>query len=305
MVFIGIDGGGSFSRLIAADENMRMIGQHEGKSTNIVSIGYDKVLENIKSLFAELNAVSGIALADCKSICIGTAGAGLPRNVRLIEQVFREAGYGGMLKVMTDGELVLAAETKGEPGLTVISGTGSIAYAADKQGNTFRCGGWGHMIDDDGSGYGIGISAIKHALMDVDGRGEKTMLTDMIIQHFNLDRIDSVLTYVYGTDFTKARIAELALLVKQACESDDTVAAQIQTRASAALVDLAAALIKKAELSNHKIILSGSVILLNDYIRDTFCETIHEAFPKMQIVHRGEAPEIGAAYLARTAFLQT
>jgi len=298
MYYIGIDGGGSFSRLVAVDEKMQIICRQEGKSTNIASIGYDGVLENIKSLFAELNSANGMSLAACQGICIGTAGVGLTENARLMEQIFRSMGYIGKLKIITDGELVLIAESKGAPGVAVISGTGSIAYAMDGFGNTLRAGGWGHLIDDEGSGYGIGIDAIKCALMDIDGRGEKTILTDMIVQHFNLERIDDVLKYVYGADFTKARIAEAALLVYRAFKDGDRVAALIQDRAAAALVALATALIEKTGLDKHKIVISGSVLLQNSDIRSKFCTAIAGNFPGMKIVERNEDPEVGAAHLA-------
>ena len=299
MYYIGIDGGGSFSRLAAVDGNMQIIGRNEGGSTNIASMGYDGVLKNIRGLIEGFNVVSGTALADCRGIVIGTAGAGLPENARLVEQVFREIGYASKIKVMTDGELVLAAECKGAPGAAVISGTGSIAYARDRHGNTLRAGGWGHLIDDSGSGYGIGIDAIRHALMDFDGRGEKTILTAMVDRHFGLKGdIGGVLKYVYGPDFTKAGIAEIALLVQQAYLEGDKVAVAIQNRAAAALAALAAALVKKAGLDEHKIVISGSVLLKNRDIRAKFCEAINSRFPKMQIVEAGARPEDGAARLA-------
>ena len=299
MYYIGIDGGGSFSRLAAVDGKARIIGRNEGGSTNIASMGYNGVLMNIKSLIAGFNETSGVALADCRGIVIGTAGVGLPESARLVEQIFRDIGYDGKIKVMTDGELVLAAECKGAPGTAVISGTGSIAYAMDKFNNAFRAGGWGHLIDDGGSGYGIGIDAIKCALMDFDGRGGKTMLTSMIDRHFGLDGdIGGVLKYVYSPDFTKTRIAEVAMLVQQAFIEGDIVAAAIQDRAAAALVALAAALIEKAGLGEHKVVISGSVLLKNRDIRAKFCKSINSRFPKIQIVEASAKPEDGAAQLA-------
>jgi len=299
MYYIGIDGGGSFSRLVAIDADKCIIGRIEGASTNIASMGYGGVLENIGSLIAEFNSVSGTTLADCGGICIGTAGVGIPEHSRSVTHIFRQIGFDGKLKVITDGELVLLAETKGQPGAAVISGTGSIAYAMDKHGNTLRAGGWGHLIDDGGSGYGIGIDAIKCALMDFDGRGEKTMITSLVDRHFGLNgEIGGVLKYIYAPDFTKARIAEVALLVKQAYEKGDNVAVQILDRAAANLTALATTLIKRAGLDEHKLVISGSVLLKSDFIRDKFNEGIVKYYPKMQIVQPSEKPEMGAAILA-------
>ncbi len=35
-------------------------------------------------------------------------------------------------------------------------------------------GGWGHLLDDHGSGYDIGLNALKAVLRSYDGRNAKT-----------------------------------------------------------------------------------------------------------------------------------
>ena len=173
--FIGIDGGGTRSRLVAMNENMEAACHLQGGSTNIASETYEGVYTNIKNLLNELTDATQAGLASVLSLCIGSAGASTGNNAQLLEKIFRDIGYTGKLTIMNDAELVLLAATRGEPGIIIISGTGSVGYAIDKEGATHRAGGWGHLIDDAGSGYRIGMDAIQAALMDFDGRGEKTV----------------------------------------------------------------------------------------------------------------------------------
>ena len=63
----------------------------------------------------------------------------------------------------------------GLPGIIVIGGTGSIAYARDERGKMWRAGGWGTPFDDGGSGYDVGRKAVTAALQDFDRRGPHTI----------------------------------------------------------------------------------------------------------------------------------
>jgi len=298
MYCIGIDGGGTHSRLAGIDTEMNVLGYQAGGSTNMASGTYESVYENIAKLLKGFNAETNTLPTECQGICIGSAGVSVGDNAMLLEKMFREAGFTCKVKVITDAELVLAAETKGEPGVAIISGTGSIGYAIDKSGNTLRAGGWGHIIDDGGSGYRIGMDAIQAALMDFDGRGEKTILTKMILEHFQLEKPSDILTLVYGANFNKSKIGEAAMLVKDASANGDIVAAKIEWQASNSLFGLAQALIKRAELDAHKLVISGSIITHNENIRSRFCKAIAEDFPGMLITPSSTKPELGAAYLA-------
>jgi len=298
--YIGIDGGGTRSRLVAVDENMKAVGRAEGGSTNLAAETYEKIFANIKMLVEGFCADNDLSLQNCLGICLGSAGSHAGYNTKLLEQIFRDIGYSGSLQIYNDGEMLLLAETKGEPGAILISGTGSIGYAVDKAGTLFRIGGWGHLIDDGGSGYRIGMDAIKAAMMDFDGRGEKTLLSNMITDFFGVSTIGKLSGYIYGKDFTKAKVAEAAILVMDAANCGDNVAISIENQAAQDLITLARAMIKRAGLDAHKMVLSGSVILRNEYIRRIFEDEIRKTFPKMQIVEVTESPEMGAAYLAKT-----
>ena len=72
-----------------------------------------------------------------------------------------------------------------EPGVVVIAGTGSIAYGVSQRGVAARAGGWGPTLGDEGSGYWIGRRALAAVMRDADGRGPRTALTPLVLEHFS------------------------------------------------------------------------------------------------------------------------
>lgn len=296
--FIGIDGGGTNSRLVAINKEGQELGRANGGSTNITSVTYDGVFANIKGLIEGFVAASGLAVCHCAGLCIGSAGASTGDNGELLKKIFCEIGFICNIIVMNDAELVLRSETRNEPGMIIISGTGSVGYALGACGNMIRVGGWGHIIDDGGSGYRIGMDAIHATMLAFDGRGEKTLLTSMVTKFFDINCASEILRYVYGGDFDKATVAKLVHVVTTAANQGDVVATQILEGAAKALIKLADALVRVAALEARKIVMCGGVILNQPHIRAQFQEHIEKNYPLMQLVESSTSAEMGAAQLA-------
>ena len=81
-------------------------------------------------------------------------------------EVFRES----------EGAVGLALCEKYSAGVILMAGTGAIAIAKAED-KAVICGGWGANISDLGSGYQLGLDAIRLALDELDGTGELSLLT--------------------------------------------------------------------------------------------------------------------------------
>ncbi|QBD77826.1 hypothetical protein EPA93_18225 [Ktedonosporobacter rubrisoli] len=136
-----------------------------------------------------------------------------------------------------------AAATRGAPGIIIISGGGSIAYGRDQQGRALRAGGWGHLLADEGSGYWIGMQAIKAVMRANDHIIPATRLQEPLQQRLQAGDNAELQQRVYSGAVDDAEIARLVPLVLQVAEEGDRAAQNILHEGAHYLAGLAAALI--------------------------------------------------------------
>ncbi|MFX3839205.1 BadF/BadG/BcrA/BcrD ATPase family protein, partial [Streptococcus suis] len=89
---------------------------------------------------------------------IGLGGADRPAIREKLHASFAEV-WQERLRVDNDAVPALYSGTWGQPGIVLISGTGSIACALTSRGARHRVGGWGYLLGDEGSGYDLGKKA--------------------------------------------------------------------------------------------------------------------------------------------------
>lgn len=190
MIAIGIDGGGTKTRLlIQRDENPPEYFEYE-QTIRFLESNYDIAAHRLMQLLKQ----SGIDLAEIQSISIGLAGAGLEHEQREFEQAILELlpSTFATVAVQSDSSLSLdAAFRNGQPGLIVIAGTGSVALGRAADGVIIRVGGWGRVLGDEGSGHAIGLAALKHFTRVFDGRDTSgalfTALNKLLESRYSLE----------------------------------------------------------------------------------------------------------------------
>lgn len=120
------------------------------------------------------------------------------------------------------------------PGIAAISGTGSNTFGVNSRGQVWRCGGWGHVLGDEGSAYLIALHGIQHAVAWRDGRGEWTSMIPRLLDFYALTTIEDIMPVIYRP-FDKARIAAFAEQVAEAAADGDEPAIRIFRQAAADL----------------------------------------------------------------------
>ena len=186
----------------------------------------------------------------------------------------------------------------------VIAGTGSVAYGANKStGRSHRAGGYGYLIDDAGSGYGVGRAAIAASLRAMDGTGQTTSLGSAIAEKLQLDAgtWENFIEAVYGGVAGRVTIASLAIVVAAESEEGDEVAGHILFRAGGALARLAeavyAAIFREdttegAESGSIAFSRSGSLWLAGSALKDVFERSVMRFAPSCTI---GAVADVDAA----------
>jgi glucosamine kinase len=113
--------------------------------------------------------------------------------------------------------------------LLLVAGTGSIAWGRGEDGREARVGGWGGLLGDEGSGYDIGLRALRAVVRAADGRGPPTELRDRLLGEIGLDAPEALIRWAAGAG--KASVARLAPTVCGVANAGDEVAAAIVTGA--------------------------------------------------------------------------
>ena len=70
-----------------------------------------------------------------------------------------------------------------------------------------RTGGWGYLLGDEGSGFGLGLEAIRAALGAWEKTGPQTDLKDELLPFFDINDPETLKTVVYSKSFQRRRIA--------------------------------------------------------------------------------------------------
>src|SRR5918993_1124380 len=191
---LGIDAGGTKTVCLLADDQGRLIASARSTGANLQAVGelqVEKVLHDVmEHALGDLDIVPA-------AICLGIAGVDRPGDRAVVHGIMKRIGFKARVLIVNDALVALEAGAPGQPGVVIISGTGSIAYGRNLAGEAARSGGWGYVLGDEGSGYWIGRSALRAVLRAADHRGPRTMLTRMLLEHFKVPEPQLILHEVY------------------------------------------------------------------------------------------------------------
>ena len=221
---LGIDGGGSKTILAVVDSGGRIV-------LNTRTGGINP-LDNSDWRGALEAALAPMA----KTLGLVAVAAALPAHgeVEAISAAQREvvasALSGQPQHVLNDVDAAQIGAFAGEPGILILSGTGSMAWARDTGGRSHRVGGWGDVVGDEGSSYWIGHRILGLISQSLDGRSEPTGLVDAVFDQLRLGRTDpadALEDWVSRLKHPRAEIAALARLATGLAETGDAGARSI------------------------------------------------------------------------------
>lgn len=293
----GLDGGGTKTEVAVAGMDGRIVHTFTSGPINVNSRDEAGIRSTVQSIMQTIAGVCG-GLDHCVQLCVGAAGVGNPRAGEFLAAVIRETGYRGGLTITGDHEAALYGAVEDGYGVIVIAGTGSVCYGRNETGQSFRTGGWGHLIDDEGSGYSIGRDLLAAVVRAHDGRIPQTAITELVYEQLRVRSVAEIIRFVYDRNTVKQDIAALAPLLSKACEAGDREALAIAARNARALFKLAAPVVERLGLQRGMLAMAGSVLINNAHIRQSFRERLLQAFPDLACIPARNPASAGAAFLA-------
>lgn len=296
----GVDGGGTRTRAVVLDGN-RVVGEGEAGPSNPLRVGVSNGTTAIREAIDRACAAALIHRDDLVAVGVGLAGVRRKDIRTRVRDVLVETLGVANIELVSDGDIALYGATDGQPGIVIISGTGSVSVGLNRQGKRVSAGGWGPLAGDEGSGSWIARRALQAVAHATDERGPKTSLTNAACEYFQVSAPEDLSTAIYAPTVTNDRIAGFSRLVIAVARSGDEVALQILNDAGLELGKAAVAVIRKLKMEQERfqVAFVGGVFTAGELIVAPLREQVMRIARKAFIAPPSFSPTIAAARMAQ------
>lgn len=290
-VYVGLDCGGSSSRVLATDENGNVLFQGQAGAANLLSTPEPRLRKNLSF------AIQGCPRADY--VCGCFAGL-INQEVREKgEEILRGLFVNAAVRAEPDYTAALYASAP-ETDLCVIAGTGSLVCSR-KDGGVVKSGGRGYILGDFGSGFQFGRDALIHYL---DGPQQASpSLRRAVTELFGTDEEGAIVAAVYRSSTPAGLLGKLAKVVGNDARNGEKYAIASVDKHMAQLVEVVRRHIHEyiPSADNLHVSLAGGVWKVAAIFRDQFGQMLGNAFPEREVTtyRIARPPLYGAVELAK------
>jgi N-acetylglucosamine kinase-like BadF-type ATPase len=298
-LFVGVDGGGTRTRAVVLDaaggEAARVVGPAGIVRPDDPCAAADAVSALTREALRQAGPGQPPPVRPA-ALCCGLAGAGRDTEREAVRVALLLADVAAQVFVVGDAETALEDAFGPAPGALLIAGTGSIAWARAEDGRMVRVGGWGQLLGDEGSGYQIGLQALRCVARSADGRAPPTALAGALLAATGSGEAGDLIRFAAGA--TKGEIAALTPAVLQCCLAGDAAACSVRDAAVRALVEQVLAAVRRAGLAAPEVALAGGLLEPGGPLREPVMAALRLAAPAAVV---REAPVDAARGAARMA----
>lgn len=304
LVFIGLDGGGSRTRAVAADESLAVQGRAEDGASNHLRVGIESATAALSDAILGSLSAAGRTVGDVGWAYCGIAGSDHPIHREVLTGALKSILPAGNFTIDSDARIALEGAVGPGPGIVVISGTGSVAFGRNGRGEEARAGGWGPTLGDEGSGYAIARAGLTAIVRASDGRGPETIMGDLLCSQHGLCSPADLRYFIYSDESDSSRIAKLNRVVVEAARQGDGVAESLLIEAGSELALSVLAVARKLEMIDHEFNVSyvGGAFAAGDLLLDPFQRALAAGAPNSTVHAPLAEPVVGAVKLAVDAW---
>lgn len=288
VIVVGVDGGGSKTRVVVADDHGRELGAmdappsavrpgHEAQSAEVIALAVTAALAGM-----------GMSHVRPRALCAGVAGTGREPEREALWRALVGCDVADETVVHTDAAIALDDAFSEGSGILLIAGTGSIAWGRGPTGRTARAGGWGPVIGDEGGGAWIGRQALGMVAAATDGREPDTALIGAIRNACDVEEVAGLVAWAARA--TPADLARLVGTVVETADAGDLRANALITLAVEELVLHVRAVARELfgdERAACPVALTGGMMKSGSTIRKRTEHRLKSAVPGA-VLHHGE-----------------
>ncbi len=276
---------------VLADKKGTVLGKEKNGSSSWRNVGIEVAAENVFRLIRKISKGKEVSV-----YCIALAAVEEEHKDRKEEFVkkLREKGLKGEVFVVSDQLSAFRAGTDKKDGVVLICGTGAVARGW-KRGREEKASGWGYLADE-GAAFYTGIEGYRAIQKSLDGRGEKTKISDILFREWKIKTSEELNKRVYGKFMESVPFISIA--VGKAGDRKDKVAISILEKgAKEAVLSLKAVVEKLNFQESFPVVLTGGMFNSKVFL-SCFKKETKKIVPEGKQILLKKDPAEGAVKLA-------
>ena len=305
--YLAVDIGGTKTKMCVFDEKHSLVKTYDTLGAGLSfdsSEDIPHLSEKAKEMAKQYKIVS---------VSVNLGG----KNTEQITNIFKTVLKTENVNVFRESDAVAAFSfgEKYKADIVLLAGTGTIALAKDNAGQYVVSGGWGANIGDDGSGYSIGLAAVRQAYAALDNTNELTeMQKEITGENEPFKKADSVSAFRDARDKVRAKfapldrraIASVCHVVEKHCDNNESDALEIMKNAG---LDMAKLIVntynKLLPYKPTAVAVAGGLVKISRYWKDAFEEYIKQNSDIKEIYYDSDGVIIGTIEIAKKDFEKT
>ena len=258
MIYIGVDGGGSKTKVYLY-ENDTFLSEATVGPSSINQLLIDSSINNIKKGI-DLCYKNSKIKNPIDSIFLGLTGNDTKGNKSHFKTLLthNHIDCNTLITIGNDMENAFEAACSGRPSIALIIGTGSVGYGWEYD-SSHRVSGVHFFEGDLGSGYNIGQKCLLLMSKTFDGREIDNPLGKYLLDKFNINS-DKDLSVLYQSLVQdRYTVASLAKIAYTYFEKNDEFSMSIFDEAANSIKEIVIAVNNKISLTNKEIGIIGGL----------------------------------------------
>ena len=299
-LYLGIDGGGTKTKVIVINELEELIYEQVSGPSSIDTVDEETTYNSFMDALKDFSKQHPNTTFN--AVFAGLGGIVFDEDCRHVEDIVKRLPFvdpDTIIRARNDMENALYSGGSFDKGLSLICGTGMVAFGKNGE-QTHKCGGWGFREGELGSGYHLGREAIRHTIRTFDKRYSMNDFAKDVAKAIGMTKATDIIKIMdeeYFGDRTKT--ASLAPIVTKHANHGCDYARAIVDKATSELALAIKGVYNTLELDKTTLVIIGSLGNAPGYFRQRLYEQIYEISEDIKIIKPAYDPAFAAALMAK------